>query len=298
MRKMLCCAVALAALNLVLLSDVSHGQNKQPAKKTAAPQQKDATPQDYAQLMQQKEINGYIVYVDAGAGTMTIRMNFQQLVPNTKSNPNNKNLNAQQQALMRSQQQIMRDYQQIMSSRNPAQQQQRMQKLMMDYQQLQTRMAQAGLNPNNNQFQTVTVSKEFEIELAPMADLRVARVKLEDTYDDKGNIATFTEAELKKMRDPTMPGYKAKVEDLTAGQKVTLYASVKPKANKTDPKNNKVETKKLDEGDEPKTGATDKTKTTDTPPPPRPFVRMILIVAEPDPSTLPKATKKKKKNNN
>jgi hypothetical protein len=309
MRKVLCCAAALVALNLALLSDVSQGQVKPGQKKTTV-QTQDATPQDYAALVQAKEIIGTITYVDVGTNTLTIRVELQQMVPNTNT-ANNKNLNAQQQALLRSQQQIMRDYQNIMNSRNPLQQQQRLQKLMMDYQNLQMRMAQSGMN--TNQYKTVTVVKEFDIDLAPGEGLRVARAKLPEEYDDKGNIVKYTEEELKKLRDPVLGGFLAKPADLLPGQKVNLYVSPRPKANKTDPKKNKTDPKKVDEdakktepGDEPltpkTTGKTGDTTTGkiggDAQSPPHPYVRSIMIVAEPDPAAQPKNDKKKKKKNN
>jgi len=196
MRKMLCSAVALLALNLVL-GNVSHGQNKAAQKKNAV-KQEDPTPADYATLRQMKEIYGTLTYVDLGTNKLNLRVEIPKQVPNTSPQAT-RAVNAQQQALLRAQQQLMRDYQSIMTSRNPAQQQQRMQKLMLDYQNLQMRMVQAGMG-QANLIKTVTIAKEFEFEVA--AEPRVARVELPQEYDDKGDIITYTKEELKKKMLP------------------------------------------------------------------------------------------------
>jgi len=276
------------------VDQLSHGQNKPAQKKNTIPQE-DPTPADYAQLRQTAEIYGTLTYLDLGTGKLNLRVEISKQVPNNSPQVT-KNLNAQQQALMRAQQQIMRDYQSIMASRNPSQQQQRMQKLMLDYQNLQVRMVQAGMG-QASLFKTVTVAKEFEFDVSDK--LRVARVELPQEYDDKGSIVTYTKEELKKKRDDVLPGYTAKPEELQPGQKVKLYLGTPPKKKKTT--DNKVDTtvEKVDTKtpDDPKTSKfpTGPGKTTEEQ---LPFVRMALIYQEPDPSTLPKNVEKKKKKNN
>jgi len=306
---MLCGAGALLALTLAV-ADVGHAQNKAAQKKKDAVKQEDPTPQDYASLSQAKEVVGKLTFVDMGTNTLTLRIEFQQYVPNNTPQ-NTKNLTAQQQSILRSQQQLMRDYQSILTSRNVFQQQQRMQKWQNDWQQLQMKLVKAGMN--TNQYKTVTTAKEFEFDVA--SDLRVARANLPPEYDDKGNIVTYTKEELKKKQDSVLPGYTAKVDDLTPGQTVKLYlGSRKTTAKKTDgnlktdPKDLKVDPvdNKLDKkGDDPEatkpakaTPFGGKTTPLDAQAPPRPFVRSVLIQTEADLSTLPKTPEKKKKKQN
>lgn len=306
MRKLLCTLAAVSGLVVLtfLTGGVGHGQDK-PGKKKPAQTQEEPTAQDYAQFNQAKEAVGTITYVDVGAHTMTVRIEFTKMVPNTTAPT--KNATAQQTAMLKAQQQVMRDYQSILTSRNPQQQQQRMQKLMIDYQNLQNKLAQSGYT--NNQYKTVTTTKEMDVVLSD--ELRVARTKLETNYDDKGNLVIPSEEEKKKMQDATMPGYKAKVDDLQVGQGVKLYLGTPPKKkkasptetdpkdNKVDPKDNKEEKKAGDEGEEkttkkPAVETFGKTGTTASEQP-RPFVRLVLIQTEPEPAA--KTPEKKKKKN-
>src|SRR5262249_10568647 len=125
-----------------------------------------------------------------------------------------------------------------------AQQQQRMQQWTLRVQAFQARAAQLGLSPQSL-FKTVTHAKEIEFDV--LAEVKVARAKLEVEYDDKGNVKEYTPEELKKKRDAELPGYTAKVEDLQFGQTVKLYLT-KPK---TTPKKatSKKDDKDGDEGD-------------------------------------------------
>src|SRR4051794_32860349 len=119
MRKLLYTLAAVSGLvSLTFLTGgVSHGQDK-PVKKKAV-QQEEPTTQDYAQFSQAKEAVGTITYVDVGAHTMTLRIEFTKMVPNTNT-ANNKNATKQQQAMLQAQQKIMRDYQSLLTSRTPS----------------------------------------------------------------------------------------------------------------------------------------------------------------------------------
>jgi len=298
MKKLLCCAAVVLALNLVA-GEATLGQN--PAqKKKVMPTVEEPTAQDYAYVIQAKEAIGILTYLDLGAGKMTLKIDFPKIVPNTVV-AKGKNANAQQQQILRAQQQVMRDYQSIMTVRNPVQYQQRMQKLMLDIQNLQIKMAQAGNTANL--FKTVYVSKEFECDI--IMEPRVARAELAQEYDEKGNTVTYTKEELKKKEDKVIGGYTAKVEDLAPGQKVHVYFTKPPTKKKTTGDKVDTETPKVGEGDKKDGEAEAKPGTKGTIPgdrttqEPRPLVRAFLILAEPDPSTLPKnADKKKKKKNN
>ncbi|MCI0461345.1 MAG: hypothetical protein L0Z62_30725 [Gemmataceae bacterium] len=272
MRKLVVCAGVLLAVCLLLPSPAS-GQKKGAKKKDKAPVEV-ATEQDYVQLRQMKEISGKLTTLDPTARTMTLVYEYQTYEaapPKAGKNPN-----AQMQKILRQQQQLMREYQEILRSRSPLQQQQRMQQWQFRAQKLQAQMAQLGLG-KQTLFQPVKHFKEFEFDLAD--EVRVARVKLEVEYDDKGNVKEHTPEELKKRRDKELPGYTAKFEEVLPGQTLKLYLG-KPKAATTPKKDEKGA------GEEKGLGVTGN----------RPLVRAILIQAEVDPALLPKEPKRKKKN--
>jgi hypothetical protein len=181
---------------------------------------------------------------------------------------------------------------------------------MIRYQQLQQRAAQLGFG-QMIKYKTVPHYKEFDFDVAP--NLKVVRKDLPLEYDDKGNVKKYTKEELKKLRDPDMPEYfTAKIEDLQAGQKVKLYLG-KPKAAKKKATKSSTDDKATDEepkkGDaEPKKAGTEvKSFTDDTKSTggkgekrkddevERPYVRRILILADPDPNDPALKQKKRRK---
>ncbi len=301
MRRLVACAGVLLAVCLLLPSPAS-GQKKGKNKDKVPVEV--ATEQDYAQLRQMKDVSGKLTALDPTAKTLTLVVEYQTyeaVTPKAGKNPN-----AQVQSILRQQQQLMREYQNILNMRNPAQQQLRLQQWQVRVQQLQARMNQQGLG-QQNLFQPVKHAKEFEFDLAD--EVRVARLKLEVEYDDKGNIKEYTPEELKKRRDKELPGYTATFEEVLPGQTLKLYLT-KPKATpktkkeekstdpakegetapKTAPKEGDTVAKTTAGkgiGEEKGLGATSST---------RPLVRAILIQAEVDPASLPKEPKRKKKN--
>jgi hypothetical protein len=286
MRKLFACMALLLTVCLLLPSE-AEGQKK-PGKKGKKPSSEPATAQDYAALAQYKELVGVLMNIEPTTKTMSIKVEHQHLEPNTpKGGKNNTTAkaNLQMQRQLQQQQQFAREYQQILRIRNPLQQQQRMQQLMARMQLQQFKGMNLKNLPQNNPFKVVTSFKEYELE--PVGDVKVARSQMGVVYDDKGNVKQYTPEELKKLRDPVMPGYKAKFEEVEPGMTVKFYlTAIKSSGQK------KPATTGKDAGDEggKVLGAAAEEN--------RPQVRMILIQSEVDPSVLPKqpGQKKKKKN--
>lgn len=291
MRRLFICFGLLTALPLLWPAEAI-GQKKN------TPKLEETTDQDYAAVRKLKEITGVLTELDPEAKTLTLRVEYATYEP-LPLKANNKN-NQQYNNLVRQQQRLMNEYQQIMNARNPAQQQQRMQRFQRDYQQFAVQAQRLGL-AMQPQFKTVAHAKEVEFDLTPV--LKVARAKPPMEYDDKGDVKEYTKEELKKMRDPDMPGYTAKVDDLQAGQTVKLYLG-RPKAKKKDaaPTKEGDEPKKADEpakaagdskttsGDKGSDKGADEKKA-----PERAFVRMILIQTDADPNFQKTQPKKKRK---
>src|SRR5436309_2738966 len=121
MTKVVGCFTCLLALAL-LIPGASDGQDKQDNKaaKKDKVTKEEATPQDYANLAQVKEVIGKIAAVDVKGGTMTLTLEWSHWEPKNaaaaKSNPNQK--------LQHLQNQIQREYEQAMRAKNPVQRQQ------------------------------------------------------------------------------------------------------------------------------------------------------------------------------
>jgi hypothetical protein len=300
MRRLFVCFGLLAVLPVLWPSEAA-GQKQ---KKTTTPKLEDTTDEDYAYVRKLKDVSGILTALDPEAKTLTLRVEYHTyepipLKPNARANQQYNNL-------LRTQQRLMNDYNQILNSRNMAQQQQRMQRFMLDYQRFQQQAAQLGVQA---QYKTVAHQKELDFDVS--AEVKVARSKPPEEYDDKGNIKEYTKEELKKMRDPDMPGYTAKIDDLQAGQTVKLYLG-KPRAKKSSSPSKKDDDAR--KGDDPKAKEDDAAKKTDEPAkksgddaksskdktdekkgPQLAYVRQILILADPDPNLLKTLPKKRKK---
>jgi hypothetical protein len=299
---------------LLLLPSSGVGQNKPNAKNV---KQEVTTEDDYAKLTKAKEVSGKITTLDPTAKSTTLRYEYPTYEPiPPKAGQTNKQ-NQAYNALLRQQQKLASDYQQIMRAKNVAQQQQRLARWQLDYQQLQLRMAQYQ-NSNPTQFKTVTHTKDFEFDIEP--EVKVTRLTLPLEYDDKGKVKEYTKEELKKMKDKDYPGYTAKFEDVQPGQTVKFYLKAPPKPSKTkkvtEPKKDGEEPKKdgeVKEGTEKKVESEKKTDPDAKPDtekttkgaekgtekgaddgPRRPTVRAIVIVSDPDPADTPAKGKRKK----
>jgi hypothetical protein len=244
-----------SALLVLLPADVL----AQKANTTPTP----ATPQDYAQLKNMKQINGSVFYLDTSSNTLTLRVTIPQMQRNPnyrppRINPNGNNYNryhsnyhhmnrgSNPQSQMSH---MMSRYQQIMRERNPIQREQQMMQLSMQMQQMEMQammqmemqaqrvqvqqamqmqrvmqqVARANSNPNNQPFKIVTTQKDFELDLQDNVPVRKTYVGVE--FDDMGNAKKYTKAELAELRgkDTSKPGYTAKLEDVQPGQEVVLY---------------------------------------------------------------------------
>jgi hypothetical protein len=268
MRKLMP-LVTMFVLTLLLLPASGVGQEKKGDGGKGKVNREDATPQDYAYLVQAKEAYGKIVAVDVKAGTMTLSIEFQHWEPN-KNNPGKANPN---QKILQLQQQIQRDYEQVMRAKNPLQKQQALIRLQQDMQKAQMQ-AGKGAPDFMQMFHVVKTVKEFD--LAVMDAVKVARTQPEAKFDtDTGEIIKYTDEQLKKMKSPDVPGgLTANPADLAAGQAVKIWVGTA-----------KPEPKGKDAGGDAKAAMQN-----------RPQVRMVLILADstaPEPKS--KGDKKDKK---
>jgi hypothetical protein len=276
---------------LVLLARPAPGQDPQPKKKKDATRNRVATEQDYAYLGHLKEIVGRLVSLDTttdgpeGAGRrMTLKVEYPTLELKPGASLQSARVQKQIWNMLRQQQQAQRQFQQILRNPNPVTQQQQLSNLMNRVFLQQAGAAAAAGNPRNNPFRTVVNSVTFELPVRD--DVKVARAQPPVQYDDKGNVVELTKEQLKKMRDPNMPGFTAAVDDLQSGQLVKAYLA-KPKAAKKKAADKKTAEPAPDAAGE---------KAKEAPPEqPRPEVRMVLILAEADASAQPPERPKRKK---
>jgi hypothetical protein len=288
--RMLHAGIGLLTAALLTIPAV-HAQEKQKKKKDTA-NSRVATDQDYVQLGKMKDVTGLLTTFDDKL--LTIRVEYQTYElknPKDKGKKNNPNSKAAREAEreLREQQRFLREYQDILRIRNAGERQRRLLQLQARMQrdqmgdlwrlmQQQDQFNQGKLgNPGaNSPYKVVTASVEFELPV--LDDLKVARAEMGIEYDDKGKVIEYKPEELKKLRHPTLPGYKAKVEDVMPGMTVKLYLAKSRKAEKAKAK--------------PKEGEDD---AIELPTDSRPQVRAILILSEPDISFQPKQPKKENK---
>ena len=223
----------LVAIFLAHVPSEVAAQKKKPADMVVAD---PATPKDYKILANVKELTGKLASVSNM--TLTFRLDIPHMEPNPNYRPPKKgggnNQNQQMQQLYRQQAEIMR-------ITNPVQRQQRMQQLMatMQKQQMQqlqqaAKAAQNQNNPNNAPFRLAHDYKDFEFELAEKVSIRKLNLDLE--YDDKGFPKTYTKEELTELRgkDPSKPGYTARLEDLQPAQEIKIYLAAPKKVKAED----------------------------------------------------------------
>jgi hypothetical protein len=198
-----------------------------------------ATPQDYGQLNQMKEIVGKLTFAEGNVKSLVLRVQYPTYEPNPnfkKANTGGGGGNNNQGNLAQSYQKLMYDQQKAMNIPNPLQRQQALDKIARDRQQLMMKMYQqpgntAGFNPGgknagnqaNMPYLVVNNSKDFELEVQDSVVTR--RVYLPTDYDDKGNLKQYSKAELAELKgkDSSKPGFAAKYDDLAVGQQVKLF---------------------------------------------------------------------------
>jgi hypothetical protein len=276
MYRTLGCGLMLGTLLFLAPTEV-HAQKKK-KKNDAVPM---ATAQDYAQLIQLKDVTGKLVFAELSAQNVTLRLDY----PHMEQNPNYRPNNAANSALHRDMQRVMNDQAGLARIANPVHRQQKMRQLAIDMQRLQTQLVRNGSNPNNLPYKVVTESKDFEL---PVDDkVVVRRQNLPYQYDDKGNVVQFSKEEIEKLRgkDKSKPGYEAKFEDLAQGMLVKLYLKAPP------PKSTTTAAKDKDAKD-PKDGELKEPEEIR-----KPRVTMILILQDsPEALNNQQDQKKKKKN--
>ena len=223
MRQAAGFSIALAGL-LAVAPAGSLAQNKD--KKNGRVANEQATPQDYAQLAQAKQIAGRLASVDGRSRTIT----FTIEIPHTEPNPNYKQNAGNANQYRQLQQQLNRQLQQGRggNNQNPAQRQQQMARARQQAQQ-QQRQQLAKMYQNkkgggdNLPFKVVTTVKSFDLEVENKVVVRKLFVVTE--YDDVGNLKQYTPGQLAEMKgkDATKPGYAAKYDELQPGQEVILH---------------------------------------------------------------------------
>jgi hypothetical protein len=326
MRHVLACLGLLAAT--LVLAGPADGQGQPPAKKKARAGKYDrmATDQDYTALSRMKEAVGRVVSLD-GSQQLTLKVEYPSLElknPSARTAASTANLQRQFQNNLRREQQLMVQYQQALAVRNPAQRQRRLNQVLARMQALLlTGAVPAGSVGRNGPYKVVNASVQFQLPI--MDNVKVAQVHLETQYDDKGNVVQPSPEELKKRKDPNMPGYTAKMEDVATDDLIKVYlgkskaaeaaaqkakdkgkAEAKDKAEAADAAPDKPAAAKDKAAAAPKEAAKapivlDKADADVAPAPAaedtRPQIRMILILVDPDPMPLPgNAAAKDKKN--
>ena len=181
----------------------------------------------------------------------------------------------QQNGALRAQMQLQQAQAQMNNARTPQQRQQAMNRVRQATLQLQRALAQAnraggGGVPAGYKVEKTKVPVEFQ--LAEKA--RIRTMVLPETFDEKGNIKTYSAKELAdlKGKDKSAPGYEFSVEQLQVGQTVKVTLVRVPK--EPDP----LAKEKDDEDD-------DKSKQ----------VKLVVVLKAADPNLLPKGAPKKKK---
>lgn len=280
----------MAACLLIIAKSEHALAQKKPQDRKDGPKVEQGTPQEYAALLQMKEVVGKLSNI---AGTKSLTFDIEYLAGGKSGSGEaytlNKAVVGQAQKQRQYEQQmanLMREQQQAMQIQNPQKRKQKMRQIAIQMQKMQTQQMYKGPDgqpgANGQKANANRAYKEFEVDLADTLVVRRNFVPWE--YDDKGYLKTYTQDEITAMRgkDSSKPGYTAKFEDLQGGQIVKLYLTTpttKPEARK----DAKAEPKKTE--DESAGSVT------------RPVVTMILILAEaPDqPVTTKKNMPKKKK---
>jgi hypothetical protein len=261
---------AVALLCLAPTQSVGQNQNNKNQQMTKSPPV-PATPQDYAALMNLKQLPGTIYYLDTnGTKTLTLRVDIPQMVPNPNYKPPKVNMNTNRNmGNMNHHQQmahLMQQHHQN-SSKNPAQAQMHMMQMQMQMQQMamqqmmqanmraqqyqmQMMQAMAKAGPNGQPFKINVTSKDFELDM--LDNVAVRKTFLGTEYDDMGNPKQYTKAQLAELKgkDTTKPGYTAKFEDVQPGQEVVVFLG-KPSSKKS-ASASALEPKKVDEEKEKK----------------------------------------------
>lgn len=268
--------VVVGLLCAGLLGDVGPcaAQKKEKGKMAKSGVKADAD--DYAKIVNVKELTGTVVGADEKG--VTFRTEMQHLEPNPNYKPGAYPKGGGTD-LQRRYNEILRDQAEIARAKTARERQRRLMELRRDMEALQTAMMKAaakagkdaGKMPANGPFRVVTEKLDFDLAMEEKVVVRWNNPPFE--YDDKGNPKVYTKEELQKLKgsDTKLPGYAGKLEDLMFGTSVKVFLTPPPKDSAK-----KEKEKLLDEVE----GG------------PRPSVRMVLILEE---AKLPVAPPKKGK---
>jgi len=296
--------IGFAMVAAALMSFTPTTVEAQKKKAADVPADQVAEDKDYKALKDTKDMTGLLGSL--GTSTMMFRLDIPKMEPNPNYKPpKGNNQNSQMQNLYRQQAKIM-------ANPNPIQRQMQMQQLQMQMQKLQ--QGPQNTNPNNQPYRTAHTYKDYDFELSEK--LHVRKMFLEQEYDDKGNLKTYTEEEKSKLKgkDSSRPGYIAKLEDVQPNQKIKIYLAMprktKPAADKDADKTEKADTKtdavkaaegepKVDKADLPAKKGADKADKGAKPAEEvvKPIVTMIVILEQAPVVDRAQNQPKKKKNN-
>ena len=230
-------------------------------KKKAVDNGYAATPVDYQNIQNKKELVGTVVTVSGKV--VTLRVDTPHMEPNPKfkpvTNPKAPGYNPQtanQYKQVQEAQRLQRELQQAQNANNPQERARAMQRYYQDLarhqQQMQKQYAQmlskaakdpksTKNNANNTQDPFIVVHSYKEYDLEAQDNVVVRKLFLPFEYDDMGNIKQYTDkekAELKGDDKLRLGGYKSKIEELAFGMEAKLTLTppkvVKKKEAKAD----------------------------------------------------------------
>lgn len=208
MKASFICGVMGLALLLVFGShSMPQGKEKKKEEGSSKP-----TPKEYKQIQQAKELEGKLG--GTTPGMVTLQLDFPQMDPNFNAGKAANNQVQQMQGLYK-------QYVQALKTPNPYLRQQRLAKLAYQMNQMQTPGGKGG--GRNSPFIVVNNYKDFELPVLDKVVVRKLNLGME--YDNEGNLVQRTKEEIAKLRgkDPKVPGFAAKLDDLKPGQIVHLY---------------------------------------------------------------------------
>ncbi len=251
-----CFGLMILALGAWDTAEVA-AKKKNPPKKEKGGVGDVASADDYKTIQFKKELSGTVVGVSGN--TLMIRVDYPHYEPNPKykapnQNPNQKGnpknpypkgtnpQNNAQMQMMKVYADLMRQQQLAMSARTPQERQKAMMKFQQDmmkfqqqYAKMMVPMQKGGvggkdikgkdgqpMNNANSPFIVVNTSKNFELEIEDKAGLRKMYLPFE--YDDVGNIKKYSDKEIAELKgkDKSLPGYTARMDEVSPGAQVRL----------------------------------------------------------------------------
>jgi hypothetical protein len=301
MRRILCLS-GVVMLGLALCGAEVDAQKKDKKAKADKDAVK-ATAPDYAQIKDVRELTGKLTAADARS--ITFRLETQHMEPNPAYKPAFAKGGTGGIDLNRRYEEIARDYADIARARNARERERRIAELQRDIARFQTDMARAmakastppkaGKGDAGSPFRVVTTGKDFDFDLTDTAVVRWNKPPF--AYDDKGDVKVYKKEELTELKgkDPKLPGYNGKIEDLVLNQTVKIYLVPPPKAKAKLKDGDKAKDEKAKDEAKAKEEKALKLDDLEAVPSDRPTVRMVLILEEAPGLSFSSPGEKKKK---